>query len=93
MQIKEERKSHKSPMKKSPVKKTRLMKKQPLEYLNKEFPSTAVSSMVGSNQGSCIQDMMFLVSDNSSSIDSQDEHDLLIQEKILNHLVEPGKLF
>lgn len=36
--------------------------------------------------------MMFLVSDNSSSIDSQDEQDLLIQEKILNHLVEPSKL-
>ena len=36
---------------------------------------------------------MFLVSDNSSSIGSQDENDLLIQEKILNHLVEPGKLF
>lgn len=49
MQIKEERKLHKSPMKRSPVKKMKLMKKQPLEYLNKEFPSTAVSSIVGSN--------------------------------------------
>jgi hypothetical protein len=37
--------------------------------------------------------MMVVVSDNSSTISSQDENDLRVQEKILSHLVEPQKPF
>ena len=40
-----------------------------------------------------VTDMMLLVSDNSSTISSQDEQDLKVQEKILSHLIEPQKLF
>ena len=36
--------------------------------------------------------MLLAVSENSSSMDSQDEQDFQIQEKILKHLVEPQKV-
>lgn len=37
--------------------------------------------------------MMVAISDNSSTVSSQDENDLKVQEKILSHLVEPQKPF
>ena len=36
--------------------------------------------------------MLLTVSENSSSIDSQDEQDFQMQEKILKHLIEPQKM-
>lgn len=45
------------------------------------------------NVQNTITDMMVMVSENSSTVSSQDENDLRVQEKILSHLVEPQKPF
>lgn len=50
-------------------------------------------SINGLNVQNTVTDMMVAISDNSSTVSSQDENDLKVQERILSHLVEPQKPF